>query len=81
MRSIYRQLLGSDFARLHPQIPRRFGFSSADVCEWYDEQVRKFGKRSSRYVAGLARFERAIIDLEDTPPPGNSTAKASHSAS
>jgi len=30
MRSIYEQALGSDFARLHPQIQRRFGFSSAD---------------------------------------------------
>ena len=30
MRSIYAELLGSDFARLHPQIQRRFGFSSAD---------------------------------------------------
>ena len=30
MSSIYRQALGSDFARLHPQIQRRFGFSSAD---------------------------------------------------
>ncbi len=28
--SIYQQALGSDFARLHPQIQRRFGFSSAD---------------------------------------------------
>lgn len=30
MTSIYRRALGSDFARLHPQIQRRFGFSSAD---------------------------------------------------
>jgi hypothetical protein len=30
MRSIYADLLGSDFDRLHPQIQRRFGFSSAD---------------------------------------------------
>jgi hypothetical protein len=30
MSSIYQQALGSDFARLHPQIQRRFGFSSAD---------------------------------------------------
>lgn len=30
MPSIYQQLLGSDFARLHPQIQRRFGFSSVD---------------------------------------------------
>lgn len=30
MPSIYEQALGSDFARLHPQIQRRFGFSSAD---------------------------------------------------
>jgi hypothetical protein len=28
--SIYRQALGSDFDRLHPEIQRRFGFSSAD---------------------------------------------------
>jgi len=28
--SIYQRALGSDFARLHPQIQRRFGFSSAD---------------------------------------------------
>jgi len=30
MSSIYRQILGSDFERLHPQIQRRFGFSSED---------------------------------------------------
>ncbi len=30
MSSIYQRALGSDFARLHPQIQRRFGFSSAD---------------------------------------------------
>lgn len=30
MTSIYERALGSDFARLHPQIQRRFGFSSAD---------------------------------------------------
>lgn len=30
MRSIYARALGSDFAKLHPQIQRRFGFSSAD---------------------------------------------------
>ena len=30
MTSIYRRVLGSDFDRLHPQIQRRFGFSSAD---------------------------------------------------
>jgi len=28
--SIYQRALGSDFARLHPEIQRRFGFSSAD---------------------------------------------------
>lgn len=30
MTSIYRRALGSDFGRLHPQIQRRFGFSSLD---------------------------------------------------
>ncbi len=30
MSSIYQRALGSDFCRLHPQIQRRFGFSSAD---------------------------------------------------
>lgn len=30
MSSIYQQALGSDFGRLHPQIQKRFGFSSAD---------------------------------------------------
>jgi hypothetical protein len=30
MTSIYARALGSDFDRLHPQIRRRFGFSSAD---------------------------------------------------
>src|SRR5438477_683983 len=30
--SIYRQALGSEFDRLHPQIQRRFGFSSEDGC-------------------------------------------------
>jgi hypothetical protein len=30
MKSIYERVLGSDFARLHPEIQRRFGFSSKD---------------------------------------------------
>lgn len=30
MSSIYQRALGSDFGRLHPEIQRRFGFSSAD---------------------------------------------------
>lgn len=30
MNSIYRKVLGSDFSRLHPQIQRRFGFSSQE---------------------------------------------------
>jgi len=30
MNSIYQRALGADFARLHPQIQRRFGFSSTD---------------------------------------------------
>lgn len=30
MTSIYRRVLGSDFDRLHPQVQRRFGFSTAD---------------------------------------------------
>ena len=30
MSSIYQRILGNDFNRLHPQIQRRFGFSSAD---------------------------------------------------
>ncbi|MFD0277582.1 DUF4166 domain-containing protein [Kitasatospora sp. NPDC127111] len=29
-RSIFREAMGSDFDRLHPQLQRRFGFSSAD---------------------------------------------------
>src|SRR5436305_2124907 len=30
MKSIYERALGSDFVRLHPEIQRRFGFSSRD---------------------------------------------------
>jgi len=30
MTSIYQRALGSDFDRLHPEVQRRFGFSSAD---------------------------------------------------
>jgi hypothetical protein len=30
MTSIYQRAMGSDFQRLHPQVQRRFGFSSAD---------------------------------------------------
>ena len=30
MDSIYKRVLGSDFERLHPEVQRRFGFSSAD---------------------------------------------------
>src|SRR6266404_3500671 len=30
MRSIYERALGTDFTRLHPEVQRRFGFSSRD---------------------------------------------------
>jgi hypothetical protein len=30
MKSIYERAMGSDFSRLHPEIQRRFGFSSSD---------------------------------------------------
>ena len=30
MSSIYQRVLGSEFSRLHPQLQRRFGFSSTD---------------------------------------------------
>ena len=30
MKSIYQQVLGSDFGKLHPQIQKRFGFNSND---------------------------------------------------
>jgi hypothetical protein len=30
MSSIYQRVLGSEFQKLHPQIQRRFGFSSDD---------------------------------------------------
>src|SRR4029079_4771281 len=30
MSSVYQRALGSDFNRLHPEVQRRFGFSSAD---------------------------------------------------
>jgi hypothetical protein len=30
MKSIYQAVLGPEFARLHPQVQKRFGFSSAD---------------------------------------------------
>ena len=30
LKSIYEHTLGSDFSRLHPEIQRRFGFSSVD---------------------------------------------------
>lgn len=30
MNSIYKRVLGSDFERLHPEVQRRFGFSSRD---------------------------------------------------
>ncbi len=30
MRSIYEEILGSDFQKLHPQIQKRFGFKSSD---------------------------------------------------
>ena len=30
MSSIYAKAMGSDFAKLHPQIQKRFGFGSAD---------------------------------------------------
>ena len=30
MSSIYQKVLGSDFSKLHPNIQKRFGFSSSD---------------------------------------------------
>ena len=39
MTSIYQRALGTDFERLHPQIQRRFGFSSADGIAAYGRGV------------------------------------------
>jgi hypothetical protein len=59
MSSIYQRVLGEDFSRLHPQIQRRFGFSSADGLAaigrgvmdeiwkgpWYTEPFLRLGSR------------------------------------
>ena len=34
MTSIYQQVLGSDFGRLHPEIQRRFSLTSASGLAW-----------------------------------------------
>jgi uncharacterized protein DUF4166 len=45
MTSIYQRALGADFSKLHPQIQRRFGFSSADgvaaICRGVMDEVWK----------------------------------------
>jgi hypothetical protein len=48
MSSIYQTAMGSDFSRLHPQIQKRFGFSSAD-------QIAAIGQGIMEHV-GHGRF-------------------------
>jgi hypothetical protein len=55
MSSIYQRVLGHDFARLHPEIQRRFGFSSADrlasIGTGIMDEVWKGGSTRSRSFA------------------------------
>lgn len=43
MNSIYEKVLGKDFAKLHPQIQKRFGFGSED-------QIASIGKGVMEHV-------------------------------
>jgi hypothetical protein len=56
MMSIYQQALGADFARLHPQIQRRFGFSSADGVAAVGRGVMEDVWKGSRFVEPFLRL-------------------------
>lgn len=50
MTSIYQACMGSDFARLHPQIQKRFGFSSEDQIASIGRGVMDTVWHGPRYV-------------------------------
>lgn len=50
MTSIYQRALGSDFARLHPQVQRRFGFSSHDGIASIGRGVVQEVRRGALYT-------------------------------
>ena len=73
MSSIYQRVLGDDFSRLHPQIQRRFGFSSADGIasigrgvmdeiwkgRFYTEPFLHFGSYYQLQKGGVVQFTYA----------------------
>jgi len=56
--SIYRQALGADFERLHPEIRRRFGFSSADRIAAVGEGVMEEVWRGPIFTLPFLAFGR-----------------------
>jgi hypothetical protein len=63
--SIYQQALGSDFARLHPEIQRRFGFSSADGVASVGRGVMEEVWKGAFYtVPFLYVGEHLAVDIE-----------------
>src|SRR5256886_15766872 len=50
MSSIYRHAMGSDFDRLHPEIQRRFGFSSGDGSAAVGRGVMERGWHGQPYT-------------------------------
>ena len=56
MRSIYERALGSDFDRLHPEVKRRFGFSSRDGAASLGTGVMEEVWHGAPYVVPFLRL-------------------------
>jgi hypothetical protein len=67
MQSIYQQALGADFQRLHPQIQRRFGFSSHDGMASIGTGVMEVIWRGAFYTVPVLQIgaRRNIMFPED----------------
>jgi hypothetical protein len=72
MTSIYSEALGSDFARLHPEIQRRFGFSSRDRIAARGRGVMErlwHGAIYTRPFLSLGAFRRIMFPEQGTDVP------------
>jgi hypothetical protein len=72
VRSIYELALGRDFERLHPQIQRRFGFSSVDNTAAIGRGVMErlwHGRSYTLPFLCLGTFRRIMFPEQGTNVP------------
>ena len=70
MPSIYQRALGADFARLHPQVQRRFGFGAAEGVRAIGTGVMDEIWHGAWYTLPFLAFVR-LLAAGDDPRTGD----------